>query len=166
MALTATFNSSTSGTLVSASALPAFDPSANSLAYVGTATAGSYVCAIGSATQILDIGAINTADFWAGVNGITRSADSGVTNSTRRLVLAKMVGTTLNVEAPTHIAVAAASGAPTSVSGTITFGFNVGSTTASTGVARALLVLAGAYTTGQRDTLAAWAVASHSAVLA
>ena len=165
VALTATF-SSAGGSLTSASTFAAFDPSLNSIAYIGTVSGSGWMCGIGSATQNLNILANASADFQAGVNGTVRTVDSGVTNSTRRVAFASLVAGAGTVEVPNHIAVSAGAGAPTTVSGNVTFGGATGTTIGATGVARCLLVFAGEYSTAQRDTLKAWAVSSHGAVLA
>lgn len=173
-ALTATFNG-TSGSLISASATATFDPSVGrSLVYVGNDTSvgvADHLCGIGTTAQNLNIFGNGAGRFSGGVNGTVRNADSAVTFGTRRVVFLSVASPgsgagTMSVEAPTHAPVSPASGGPLTGNGNVTFGWHSGVTTGGNGVARVFMVLNTAYTTGQRDSIAAWAVANHFAVLA
>lgn len=146
------------------------------LVYVGTVPSASGTLAY--ATTVFDSASIN-----AGVGVATSTTNvicarfrAGTANSTvasgatRRLVFAaKESGTAGEVEVPTNAQVRVFGSAATSANCQVTVGgiFPSG-TTVSGGLAisvRAILVLAGLYTTAQRDALKTWVTTYHNVTL-
>jgi len=143
---------------------------AKTLVVVGTAAVGSGAALVdindGSNARGMLITPANTTAFWAEWFPGSTLKSSTVTNSSRRIVFAALSGTTGFVEAPTVAQQTTTITAGASGSNHLrVLPLNSANTNTAISV-RAVLVLAGLYTTAQRDTLKNWATTYHSAVLA
>ena len=159
----------TNATAMFSSAVSLYDTSqAISLVLVGacvsTVTFASLGRDAGTANQL----ALDASGSVIRANGNGTGIASAVALSTtvRVSFAAKNAGTTAQVEVPSQALVSGTIAASTSAANRLQLGIGSGLSALGTVNARALLVLAGVYTTAQRDAIKTWATTYHGVTLA
>ena len=138
------------------------------LCVIGTYAAGASggrLCTISTSSE-LSVDSNGTSSICANASG--GLASSGVAfSSTRRIMFAANATSTPTsiAEVPGHAQVATGTATPTAGNNKLSIFKNAGAPS-PTGSLRAVFVLAGVYSTAQRDAIKTWATTYHAAVLA